>query len=309
MTTQKLKCLTLKKPTLVYYYIRFLVIIFSIWLITLNLFFHEPIQLITNYWPITVIAFVSAIVANATAIGGGFIFLPLFSLSYALNATEALKLALSTQAFGMTSGALSWPRNLIQWHYFFLACLGSSIGMAVGTFYWFPSNEVIYSAFGNFSILLCFLLLFEALYKPLSNANTSNLPCTKIILFVLVCCLGGLITAWISIGVGEIVAVWLLLQAKLNISKSIATGVAVLAFCSILGFIFHSMSGGIPWEYLMFTAPGVILGGNVGAKLGMKLANADLTFSTHYFSAEILLKIFVALIVLFDGIFILYKYS
>ena len=118
--------------------------------------------LISN-WPIFFIALLSATVANATAVGGGFIFLPLFSIGYGLGAVEALKLALSTQAFGMTSGAGSWPRNYIHWDILAIACVGCAIGMGIGTFYLQPSPEVIHIYFGWTSIGMGVALMVELL--------------------------------------------------------------------------------------------------------------------------------------------------
>ena len=51
---------------------------------------------------LTVLAFLTASVANATAIGGGFLFMPLFIFIYQLAPVMALKLSIATQAFGMT---------------------------------------------------------------------------------------------------------------------------------------------------------------------------------------------------------------
>ena len=51
-----------------------------------------------------------------------------------------------------------------------------------------------------------------------------------------------------------------------------ATGVAVLAVCSIFGFALYVcdtsllLSERLPWPFLIFTTPGVVLGGRYGAK-------------------------------------------
>ena len=63
---------------------------------------------------LTMVAFIAASVANATAIGGGFLFMPLFIFIYQLTPPLALKLSIATQAFGMTSGALTWGRKYID---------------------------------------------------------------------------------------------------------------------------------------------------------------------------------------------------
>ena len=290
----------------------FITTVACLWLLVLLNFFSEPIQLFLDSWPIIIIAFLGAVVANATAVGGGFIFVPLFTFFYDLSAIQSLKLALSTQAFGMTTGALSWPRRLIVWPYFFLACGASSLGMMLGTFFWIPSNELIHQLFGYASIVIGAVLFIEATYSSLKEKQHHRLAMNQwAVCYFFVCIAGGLITAWVSIGIGEVVAMWMLFQARYSIASSVATGVAVLAFCSVLGFIFHNIIGGIVWHYLIFTSIGVIFGGRVGAKFGARLASTNkfdqppLLPRRKTFS-EKPLKLFVAAVILLDGIVVIW---
>jgi hypothetical protein len=79
------------------------------------------------------------------------------------------------------------------------------------------------------------------------------------------------VTGWTAIGVGEVIALYLLFIYRLKIEVAIATGVAVLAASSAAGLVFHSNLGGIPWELLLFTIPGVLVGGRAGAKIAKAL--------------------------------------
>lgn len=293
----------------------FFLTVVTVWLFVLLSFFSTPMTLLLESWPIIIIAFFSAAIANATAVGGGFIFLPLFAFFYDLSAIQSLKLALSTQAFGMTSGALSWPRKLIIWPYFSFACIASSFGMVLGTFFWMPSNGLIHEIFAYASIAIGIVLLVEANQKENNRTESLALETRRqFIGFFLVCLLGGLITAWISIGIGEVVAMWLLFQARHNIASSVATGVAVLAYCSVLGFIFHNFIGGIAWHYLIFTSVGVILGGRVGAKLGTRISTPKLrnnlaaSKKTNQAPGKSL-KLLVAFVILLDGIVVLWLHQ
>ena len=58
-------------------------------------------QLLAERWFITPLAVVAAAFANATAVGGGFLFVPLFIFSIGLSAKSAMKLSIATQAFGI----------------------------------------------------------------------------------------------------------------------------------------------------------------------------------------------------------------
>ncbi len=277
------------------------------WLMALHIYASESaITMLQEYWPIFFIAIISATVANATAVGGGFIFMPMFSLFYNLTPLVALKLVFATQAFGMGSGTFSWPRHLILWNYIYHIGFGSSVGMILGTFIWVPSSEGIHLMFGWASLVLAVVYLREFLPFKFFTGKILIVEKKQKLGLVLICVLGGTVTAWISIGIGEFVALWLMLVSRHNIAQSIATGVLSLAFCSILGFLFHGFLGGIRWDYLLFTVPGVILGGNIGAKIGYRLSNISSTTSNKIALRINPLQVVVGLVILFDGIYVLF---
>ena len=237
--------------------------------LVLWLAFDDPAGLLARNGVITPVAFLAAAFANATAVGGGFLFIPLFIFVYGLTAIEALKLSLATQAFGMTSGALGWSFKFILGRMLLLACAGSFVGMALGTYFWVIPNGDIKMIFGWVNIAIGLAILLEMTWgRRTQRTSIQDQTPLKAGLFVLACVGGGLINSWVSIGVGEVVALYLMFVYKMRIDYAIATGVAALALDSILGFIFHIGLGGIRWDYLIFTVPGVIIGGRYGAKLG-----------------------------------------
>ena len=92
--------------------------------------------------------------------------------------------------------------------------------------------------------------------------------------------------------------------SRLRLDKAIGTGVAVLAASSIAGFVFHSDLGGIPWELLMFTVPGVILGGHYGVKIA-KYLESTFSQSADQLFKKSPLKLIFAMVILVDCIVIL----
>lgn len=294
--------------------IRFVLLVACIWLAVLFGVMDNPSTLLIENWPIVLISFFSATVANATAVGGGFIFLPLFSFAYSLSATEALKLALATQAFGMSSGALGWSKKVIDFRYLKYGAIAGVLGMFIGTFIFIPPGHLIHSIFGYASILVSIGLFIEMIYIRKKSPTSTHQHQSKNRLneFLAWSLLGGLITAWTSIGIGEVVALWLLFRMKESVVKSVATGVAVLAICSISGFVFHMYEGGIIWEYLIFTAPGVLLGGRAGALVGKAMAGfkkpKEKEEQQHQEGgAGFGLKLFVALVILADGVVVIFS--
>ncbi|MEW8026939.1 MAG: sulfite exporter TauE/SafE family protein [Candidatus Thiodiazotropha sp.] len=253
----------------------------SFWGVIIALLFDQPIGLIQDNWLITPIAFVAAAFANATAIGGGFLFVPLFVFVYQLNPIAALKLSLATQAFGMTSGALGWSREFIVIKALPIAVVASILGMFFGTYYVPITGSLVKTSFAWVSLFIFGVIVIEIRYGKASNRIT--LPTTgrlKSVMFFLACFVGGLVTAWTAIGIGEVVALYLLFIYRVRIDSAIGTGVAVLAFNSLVGLFFHIHLGGIPWEYLIFTAPGVIIGGYFGANIGRRLESRGNTVSS-----------------------------
>jgi uncharacterized membrane protein YfcA len=60
--------------------------------------------------------------------------------------------------------------------------------------------------------------------------------------------IGGLISGWVAIGEGEVVAAFLILVGGVKSRTSIATGVLLLAISSIYLTLLHQFFlGGIPW--------------------------------------------------------------
>lgn len=255
---------------------------------------------------LTLAAFIAASVANATAIGGGFLFMPLFIFVYQLAPPIALKLSIATQAFGMTSGALTWGRSYIDRTAFLIASTASIIGVWLATYSLAVPSAYIKPLFAIISLGVFFALVLEISLKVTDQQQKVNFRLnTTSIFYAFVAFAGGLVTGWTAIGVGEMVALYLLFFYRLRLDKAIGTGVAVLAVSSIAGLIFHSDLGGIPLELLAYTVPGVILGGRYGVKVAKYIeSNIKQSGSKKLFQKSPLKLIFAA-VILIDCIVIL----
>ena len=254
---------------------------------------------------LTLVAFFAASVANATAIGGGFLFMPLFIFVYKLAPAVALKLSIATQAFGMTSGALAWGRKYIDKKAFILASSASILGVWVATYLWFVSSSYIKPLFALISLGVFFALILEMRLKVVDEQLTTKFSLNvTAFFFIFFAFFGGLITGWTAIGVGEVVALYLLFFYRLRLDIAIGTGVAVLAVSSIAGLMFHLYLGGIPWELLAFTVPGVILGGRYGAKMAKHIESEVKQAASHNMIKKSPLKLIFAFVILIDCIVI-----
>ena len=226
-------------------------------LILLFVLNSDPWDAIARCGWVTPMAFFAAAFANATAVGGGFVFVPLFIFGYGLAPISALQLSLGTQSFGMTAGALGWSRDCIEPRYLLVGTLGSAVGMVWGTFGWVATALQIKSVFGWVSLGIAVVMALEARFgKDGTGSRVMNPTRLDQACFFAVCIFGGLITAWVSLGIGEVVALWLLFRHRLRVETAIGTGVAALALSSGLGFLFHGSDPAFPWEVLAFTVPG-----------------------------------------------------
>ncbi|MFT5996168.1 MAG: putative membrane protein YfcA, partial [Glaciecola sp.] len=97
------------------------------------------------------------------------------------------------------------------------------------------------------------------------------------------------ITAWLSVGVGELVAVYLILR-RFNISFAIALAVILSAFTVQGAIIYHLLiSKAVYWQIVIFAGAGAIIGGIIAKHVVL------------YFS-PVKLKIFFATWVLVMGL-------
>ena len=84
---------------------------------------------------------------------------------------------------------------------------------------------------------------------------------------------GSAFEGMISVGLGELVMPDLVRRCKIPVSVSAATSVFVMAVAVFAGsatgmasLAFRGGTGGIPWNLLLFTVPGAIIGGQVGSR-------------------------------------------
>lgn len=277
-----------------------------VWLIILFFANSEPLRLIIEYGGFALLGVVGAIFANATGAGGGVVFVPFFNqLEFSASTTVATSFAI--QCCGMTAGAVTWwsfykkeKHAFGQWHE-----LGRILSLTVpfslaglmlvqynsDWFSHFADPENLHSGFGFFSIFLA-LAIFASI--PLLKRERFHRDLSQYDLFVLpfIAFVGGAITAWLSVGVGELIAVYLIMR-RFNVAFSIAVAVILSAFSVWGAIIFHLLvSQDIYWPVVLFAGAGAIVGGILAKRVVL------------YFSATNL-KIFFASWILLLGVSVL----
>lgn len=255
-------------------------------------FFPEPATLAARNWPLILVGVVGAVIGNMTAIGGGLVFIPVLMFVYHTDPLSALKLAFVTQAVGMTSGAIGWlqrkevPIELLKW-----TLPGLLLGTGISTFLIHPQPLLVKGLFGPISVLVGLLTIATMDRK----GDLEKLPETAKQPVFLVSLVGGMITGWVAIGEGEIIAAFCMLRYGLNVNKAIGIGVVLLSINSLLLASIHALFfGGIPWDIAIFTILGVLWGGRLGPFIAQRASARSI-------------KMVFAWIAMLDGLLIIFQ--
>lgn len=228
---------------------------------------YQPFKDLFDYWLFSFLGMLGAIFANSTGAGGGVIFIPMFAQ---LNFTEQQSIATSfaIQCFGMTAGAVTWShhyfsqkRDLRLWQGFKRIISVTSISAVIaltGVFVFQASSPAsLHISFSWFSLLLgLFIILTVYLLKP--HRERSQIYLHDYIALVLIGFFGGALTAWLSVGVGELLVIYLILR-RFDINMAVAAAVVVSAI-SVWTGIGH-VHQDVYWQVLVFAGPSAVLGG------------------------------------------------
>lgn len=260
------------------------VLLLLIWLVIL--FWQiQPLELIQEYAGFAILGLVGAVFANATGAGGGVVFVPFFNqLDFSVVTSVATSFAI--QCCGMTAGALTWwafynqlktnnQADFKQWQpmgkVLLLTVPFSIFGLWMVQinpqfFAHFSDPTSLHNGFGIFSIGLA-LAIFASVFLLSSQRFNTQLSMYDCITLSAVALVGGGITAWLSIGVGELVAVYLIIR-RFNVTFAIAAAVILSALTVWGGIIFHLLiTQAVYWPVVLFAGAGAIVGGILAKQL------------------------------------------
>lgn len=241
----------------------------------------SPFGKVAGHWHFFFIGVLAAIVANSTGAGGGIVFLPVFTL-LGLSVTESLATSLAIQCFGMTAGGLAWFQHLRKGAIcdaqaksfraiFLVAVIGALLGLRV-TQELLPNPDWnIEWLFSLFSLVVGLTILVATLKgRDVNGSREGGISFGELAGLVLSSFLGGAITGWLSIGVGEILAIYLL-ALRFRVNFAVAVAVCVTSITVITGVPFYFGKSVIVLEVLVFAAPGALIGGTFAKRLAIYL--------------------------------------
>lgn len=240
----------------------------------------EP-GVLARLWFVPGVGLVGAIIANTSGTGGGVVFVPVFNALRAqgvmsLGPLQIVGVAMAIQSFGMTMGALRWIDRLLHQpdppalH----ACvrprdfwLVTALVLALALPAMLLTQRVdgvapheVLLGYKVFSIVLGTALLISTWTVNRARPERAQLARVDIWALALLAIPGGIATALFSVGIGELVALYLFIRHYPLLLCS-GTACAISAVSVILGSIWHVAAGTIHWEVVLLAAPAAALGG------------------------------------------------
>jgi uncharacterized membrane protein YfcA len=240
------------------------------WLAAWWIGFADPLGAARAHGFLVLVGFAVAIVANATAIGGGIFFIPILVFGYGLAPLVAVKLSIAGQAFGMTSGAIGWLRRGVVPRAALRAAVPPLLaGATASSLLFHPSASLVKGLFGPVSIALGALAL--GLLDP--SAERDEPPARALLPLRAIAFAGGCVSGWVAIGAGELAAAFLMLGHHVRADRAIGLGVVLLSAASLWLCAIHAfVLDGIPWDMAAFLVLGTVFGARLGPWLAQYVA-------------------------------------
>jgi len=245
-----------------------------------------------------------ATVAMASGVEGATFFAPIFILGLGLPPEIAIGTGLITEVFGFASGLYAYARKKLIDYRLGLNLLMVTVPLAlVGTW---ASGRIeadilkVILGVGLFAVAISFLrapdhsdvvLLDEHIKKDFGDTNAETCLTTsdgEEIRYtvcnksegMLISGVGGLFIGLISTGLGEMNSYFLLQRCRVPSRVSVATSVLVVAVTALVaagGHLFQFVQSGSETlqtvsNLVIFTVPGVIIGGQMGSLVSSRIS-------------------------------------
>jgi len=260
-----------------------------------------------TYWYMFPIAIAIAWLANGAGIGGATFFSPLFILALGLEPRVAIGAALITEVFGFASGVIAHSRaRTIDWKVVQKLVVVSVPAGVVGSLlagFISPDALKVALGLGLLAIAVAFIRHHDPSHEDAAIAAGVGVvePATsrRVVTrdgqeFDYMLCrshegrwaagVGGLLVGLISTGLGELNSFALVMRCRIPTRVAVATSVVVVAVTALAASVTHFIEFvGDPGDTLdtvlsviVFTVPGVIIGGQLGPLLSQRLQGAKL---------------------------------
>ncbi|WND02584.1 sulfite exporter TauE/SafE family protein [Temperatibacter marinus] len=252
----------------------------------------------------------AATIANSTGMGGGVVFLPAFEFirdtGLAITAAQIIGMSFVIQSFGMTVGSSRWLYKAYSnkepvtgvaekdfWKIIGWVLLFAAPSLLLTQYALVFDKDFLLFLFKGFSIALGLKLLMATWVNSADNDRRDHLHAVDYQILAIAGITGGIATALFSVGVGELVALYLFIR-NYPLVTCAATAVILSSLTILIGLPWHLMNTDLPWDLLTVVIPGAILGGYFARAFAYWLGNKRL-------------KIFAALWIIGSSSFLLFR--
>ena len=253
-----------------------------------------PVDQFLAHWWVFPASILFSMIALSSGVSGALFFSPFFILVVGLSPAQAIGAGLMTEVFGMGNGLLNYVRQRVvdyataKW-----LLLGAVPSVVVGALaaHYVPTT-LLTLAFGVGLLGLgAFLGLHDSPEECvpgeeenefLERKNTgrgktvietadgerfSYDTCWRLP-GVGLATVGGFVTGLISAGLPEIVTTQLIVRCRIPPRIAVATSVFTLAVAATAGALVHALSATPVWYVIVWSVPGVLVGGTIGTRVG-----------------------------------------
>ncbi len=260
-----------------------------------------------TYWYLFPVAIIIAAIANGAGIGGATFFSPLFVIALGLEPKIAIGTALVTEVFGFASGVTAHYRaRTIDWSVVRMLLVASVpmavIGSLVGGF---APERVLKTILGVGLLIIAFSFVRHRPHgaedESIARGEGVVEPSVERLIVSrdgheyryhvcrrtegrLFAGVGGAFVGLISTGLGELNTYALVKRCRVPSRVTVATSVVVVAATALAASLTHLvdfMNGGgqeidTVVRLVVFTVPGVIIGGQLGPQLSKRVKEVPL---------------------------------
>ena len=251
-----------------------------------------------EFWYLLPISIVIATIAMSSGIGGAVFFSPLFLLALKLEPSVAIGTALLTELFGFGSGLVAYVRSRrIDYRLAMNLLMFSIPGAVVGVLFADVIPGVVLKAIFATGLLFLGYQIFAASQhgeEPAPDTresvperrivdrdgNVFEYTVKKKLLGRVFAAVGGMFVGMISVGLAELEEYELVVRCRVPSQVAIATSIFMVV-CTVLvavighGYTFAASAQPEDFRQVIsiasFTVPGVIIGGQLGPRLGSRI--------------------------------------
>lgn len=261
---------------------------------------------LTMYWFMFPVSICVATTAMLTGIGGAALFVPIFLIIFPLlgeeyvleTAVAAIGVGLLTETFGFTSGFIGYyRRKLIDFKIaktFIVLAVPTALAGAVIAHY--VNGTLLKFMYASLMLIMAWVLLNESHEQPPIDSDRNekgqkNDPHIRNITSADgtvyryrfagkkdrqngTTSFGGFLCGMLGVGIGEVVMPQLVKKVGVPVGIAAGSSVTVVivtvmsaSFTHIAALIAEGGVNAVPWHLVMYTVPGVLIGGQIGPRL------------------------------------------